>query len=243
MDIEGALERASEALGSGRTLKGTGFWKAVAALRADRALAERYADRAAAIDRRAFEAGVRLRVPAGPGLAALWLGTIVGLVAMNIGFWWWGGPLCGFDNPCSPTPIAAALVFLAGLTALIVCTHCLAHWVVGRVVGIRFTHVFLGGPPPPRPGLKTDYSTYLRASPRARAAMHASGAIITKLIPFAVLAPLHWYFGWNWLTLLILVVGVVQVVTDIVLSTKVSDWMKVRRELRAAPTWNGRSTS
>ena len=32
---------------------------------------------------------------------------------------------------------------------------------VGRLVGIRFTDYFIGGPPPPRPGLKTDYATYL----------------------------------------------------------------------------------
>ena len=53
---------------------------------------------------------------------------------------------------------------------------------------MRFTDYFMGGPPPPRPGLKMDLGTYLRADPRARAWMHASGAIATKIAPFAVLA-------------------------------------------------------
>lgn len=233
-DLVKALDRAEQALAAGRSLRGTGFWKAVDAVRGDRALADRYSERIGAIDRWAFEAGVRLRVPLGAGIALLLTGTLAGLFAMNIAFWAWGGPLCGFDSPCSPT-IGPSVIFLLGLGLLIVSTHCLAHWLVGRLVGIRFTHVFLGGPPPPRPGLKSDYSSYLRTSPRSRALMHASGAVVTKLIPFALLVPaVGLYFGWTWLTLLLLAIGILQIVTDIALSTKVSDWKKVLRELRAA---------
>jgi hypothetical protein len=83
--------------------------------------------------------------------------------------------------------------------------------------------------------LKTDYATYLRASARARAAMHASGAVVTKLVPFALLPlSVQLYDGWPWLTWLMLLIGMVQIVTDVVLSTKVSDWKKVLRELRIA---------
>ncbi len=235
-EIEAALDRAEQAVSQGRGLKGTGFWKAVSVLRSNRELAEIYADSVAVIDRRAFENGVRLRVPGPIGLAVLVLGTLAGFLAILVAFVWWGGPLCGFGkSSCEPTPIWSALIFLFGFGAVLVCTHCLAHWVVGRAVGIRFTHVFLGGPPPPRPGLKTDYATYLRASPRQRALMHASGAVLTKLVPFALLIPaLIFYFDWNWLMWLLLGIGVFQIATDIFLSTKVSDWMKVRRELSAA---------
>jgi hypothetical protein len=117
-------------------------------------------------------------------------------------------------------------------------SHSLAHFVVGRLAGMRFTHVFLGGPPPPRPGVKTDYATYLGTPPRARAVMHASGAVVTKIVPFALLpASLRLYGDWPWLTWILLAVGVVSIVTDITLSTKTSDWMKVRRELRAGRSW------
>lgn len=233
--IDTAFERAERALDGGGSLEGTGFWPAVAIVRRDHALADRYADRIAAIDRRAFEAGVKLRVPAWIGIAVLLVGTLVGLLAIYVAFWGWGGPLCGFGEPCAPSPLWASLVFVGGFAAFLVSTHCLAHLVVGRAVGIRFTHVFLGGPPPPRPGLKSDYATYLRTPPRARALMHASGAVFTKLVPFAFLVPaLIWYFDWNWLMWVLLVIGVVQIVTDIFLSTKLSDWKKVRRELRAA---------
>ena len=59
-------------------------------------------------------------------------------------------------------------------------THDLAHLVVGRLVGIRFTHWFIDGPTRLQPGLKTDYASYLRTPPHARAWMHASGALIDQ---------------------------------------------------------------
>ncbi|HYZ92126.1 MAG TPA: hypothetical protein VFA34_07010 [Actinomycetota bacterium] len=235
MSIDDTLDRAETAVAQGRGLKGTGFWGAVDSVRRDRALAERYADRVAAIDRRAFERGVRLRVPIGIGASGLLLGTLFGFAVIAIAFFFiWDGSLCGFAEPCTPT-LAGGALFLVGFAAVLVCTHCLVHLVVGRALGIRFTHVFLGGPPPPRPGLKIDYASYLRTPAKARAVMHASGAIFTKLVPFAFLIPaVMLYFGWSWLTWLLLVIGVGQIVTDITLSTKVSDWKKVKRELRAA---------
>jgi len=54
-------------------------------------------------------------------------------------------------------------------------------------------------------------------------------------VPFALLpVSLTLSDGWPWLTWTLLFIGVVQIVTDAFLSTKVSDWKKVKRELRAA---------
>lgn len=210
MDIDEALSRAEAALNAGGSLKGTGFWPAVDACRRERSLADTYADRIAVIDRRAFERGVRLRVPAVVGVVALTLASIVGIVLLRYA--------AGRDN---------IVTFVIGFGALLIGTHSLTHWFIGRLFGIRFTHVFLGGPPPPRPGVKTDYATYLRATPDQRAAMHASGAIVTKLIPF-VLLPFAWA---PWLRWALIAVGIVQIITDVTLSTKSSDWKKVKREL------------
>jgi hypothetical protein len=206
-EIEAALARAEGA----SDLKGTGFWRAVDAMRRDRVLAERYADRAAKIDRRAFERGVKVRVPAGIGVLGLLVASVVGVALVAIG-----------------VQRQNAIVFILATGALIVGTHSLTHHIVGRVLGIRFTHVFLGGPPPPRPGLKTDYGTYLRSTPKRRAAMHASGAVVTKIVPFA-LTPFGARIS-TWLAWLLIGIGVVQILTDVFLSTKVSDWKKVRRE-------------
>src|SRR5581483_4144228 len=116
------------------------------------------------IDRAAFEARVRLRFPVALGNAALALGTLAGAGAVVLAL-----------RTASAVVAGVALV-AAG-----------AHWAAGRVAGIRFTHYFLGGPFPPRPGLKIDYASYLRAFPVERAWMHAAGALATKVAPFAAL--------------------------------------------------------
>ena len=219
-EIAAALDRAEAAVAAGRPLAGTGFWKAVAIARRRPALAERFADRIATIDRASFEANVKPRVPVPVGNLMLGAGAIGGIVALA------KAPRLGrFSKP---------FAFLAGFGALEVSTHSLTHWVVGRAAGIRFTHYFLGGPPPPRPGLKIDYASYLRVPPERRAAMHGSGAIVTKLIPFVLVPVATTGDQPRWLVRLLFLVGVGQLATDLFVSTKSSDWKKVLRELRAA---------
>jgi hypothetical protein len=82
--------------------------------------------------------------------------------------------------------------------------------------------------------VKTDYASYLRASPVARAWMHGSGAVATKLAPFLALAFWPATGAPAWAALALAALGIFQIVTDVLLSTKSSDWKKVRRELRAA---------
>lgn len=216
-----ALERAESALARGGTLKGTGFWAAVAKLRRDPDLARKHAERVGRIDTSAFEKGVRLRVPAAWGTLILSAGTVGGMALVA------GAAAVRHD-------LIASVVFLAGVLVLLITTHSLVHWAVGRLVGMRFTHYFLGGPPPPRPGVKVDYATYLRVPPRTRALMHASGALVTKAIPFLMM-PAGMAAGVRpWAIYALAGVGLLQIVTDAVFSTKTSDWKKVRRELSAA---------
>ena len=215
------LEAAEAALATGRGLKGTGFWKAVDAARADPEVAREFGGRIAAIDTRAFEQGVRLRVPAGVGTTVLAAGAGAGVVALILA-------------PGIPSRLVRTLVFLGAFGTLEVTTHSLAHWVVGRLMGMRFTHYFLGGPPPPRPGTKIDYATYLEVPPARRALMHASGAVVTKLMPFALIPVAVRLELPKWAIYLLIAVGVLQLVTDALFSTKSSDWKKVKRELQAA---------
>jgi hypothetical protein len=64
--------------------------------------------------------------------------------------------------------------------------------------------------------------------------MHAAGAITTKLTPFLILPYALAIDADIWVVGLLLAVGVGQVVSDIVYSTKKSDWKKFRREVRLA---------
>ena len=218
------LDRIEAAVAAGETdLRGLGFWRVVARVKPDGALVERHADQIGRIDTAAFRRAVKLRVPVWAGNTLLLLGVLVGgaLVAAAVG---------------TSSGTVAGLGLLGAAVVWSVSLHSPAHWVVGRAVGIRFTDYFLGGPPPPRPGLKTDYATYLRTPPMRRAWMHASGAIATKLAPFLALAFAPAADAPWWAVAGLIALGFFQIATDVLFSVKTSDWKKVARERALAKT-------
>jgi hypothetical protein len=219
-EVDQALDRAAAAIQAGKGLGGTGFWSAVAEVKRDQELVDPYADRIAEIDQAAFEDWVFLRIPFGLGTILAVFAVLIGLALLG-----WAVALDGF---------LAVLVFGAGVLALLGSTHGLAHLAVGAAVGMRFTGWFVGEITQPQPGVKIDYSTYLRTPARQRAWMHASGAIATKLVPFlalpaAIAAGLPWWVVW-----VLGVAGVGMVITDALWSTKSSDWKKFQREMEFA---------
>ena len=128
----------------------------------------------------------------------------------------------------------AGLALVSAAVAWAIGWHLPSHAFVGWLADIRFTDAFLGGPSPPRPGIKTDYATYLAAEPSMRAWFHASGAIATKLAPFVALVVWPATNAPAWAAGALLAIGVFQIVTDLTLSTKSSDWKKFRRERQVA---------
>ena len=221
------LDRIEAAVDAGDTdLRRLGFWRVVTLVKRDDDLIERYADQVGRIDAKAFRAGVRFRVPVWAGIALMLIAVVVGIVAVALAV------SAGADP--EPDQVTAGIGLLIGAAAWAAGLHSLAHYIVGRSVGIRFTDLFVAFPPPPLPGLKTGYATYLRASPVARAWMHASGALATKLAPFIALAFAPAAQAPGWAVAVLLGLGIFQIVTDILFSTKASDWKKVRRELGVA---------
>lgn len=217
-----AFERIEAAVDAGETdLRAAGFWRLLARVKADPALARHWADAAGRIDGKAFGARVRVRVPVALGNALLVAGTLAGGAAVAVALATTSGTLAGW-----------ALLLAGAIWS--VTLHDLAHWLVGRLVGIRFACYFIAGWFPPTPGLKTDYATYLRADPGARAWMHASGAIATKLAAFIALAFWPASAAPAWAAWALVALGLFQVATDIAFSVRSSDWKKVRRELRVA---------
>ncbi|MBI3979491.1 MAG: hypothetical protein HY331_15015 [Chloroflexi bacterium] len=220
--LEAILTTCEQALaGSGRVdLRRLGFWKAVEAVKRRPDWIERYADRIAEIDRRAFERAVRPTIPPDAGTAALGLGTAAGLLLVAATYY---------------VPVQwKGIALLAGTGALLMTTHGLAHYVVGRALGMRFTHWYVDGPTRLQPGLKVDYASYLRTPARARAWMHAAGALVTKAVPFALLGAALAAGVPAWATAVLVGIGVVQIVTDVVFSVRHSDWKRFRREMRVA---------
>jgi hypothetical protein len=221
-EIERVLNGAERTLAKGEKvdLRRLGFWRAVEAVKEHREWIEAYADRISAIDREAFRHSTWIDVPLNLGLTGLATGTLIGLALVGGAF-------------VTPPPVNG-LMILAGAGVLIAATHDLAHWAVGRAVGIRFTELFIAQPSRPQPGIKIDYATYLRTPPRARAWMHASGALVTKAVPFALIPLAAAARTPRWVAVVLALLGVAQIATDVLFSTKSSDWKRFRREMRNA---------
>ena len=227
-DYQDAFARIEAAVAEGETdLVALGFWRLLSKVKRDPVLSSHWAEAAGRIDRVAFESRVRLRFPIWFGNAVLVSATAAGVAAVIIAV-----------QTTSPTVAGLALVFAAADWSASV--HGLAHWLAGRAARIRFTSYFFDRLFPPTPGVKTDYATYLRASPEARAWMHASGAIASKIAPLVALAFWPATVAPVWAALIIAAYALVLIVIDVVYSVRYSDWKKVRRELRVA---RGRAAS
>jgi hypothetical protein len=221
------LDRIEAAVDAGDTdLRRLGFWRVVALIKRDDELVERYADQVGRIDGKAFRAHMKLHVPVWAGITLMLLAVGVGMTAVVLAV------REGASSEPDEVTAGVALVVAGGAWAAGL--HSLVHFLVGRAVGIRFTDLLVAIPPPPLPGLKTDYATYLRTSPVARAWMHASGAIATKLAPFLALAFAPAAKAPGWSVVVLVGFGVFQILTDVLFSTRASDWKKVRRELAVA---------
>ena len=217
LEIDTILNAAEVQIGFGNSpeINGTGFWPAVHAVKGEPELIDQFADRIGAIDKAAFKTWARLVIPIGLGTAIAAVGVLIGLSIISA---------------AAVIPEWNGVVFLVGTGVLIGTTHGLGHVIIGSIGGIRFSAWFIGRGRP-QPGVKTDYATYLRATPRARAWMHASGAIVTKAIPFLLLpVALAVSAIPAWVSLVLIGLGIVQIVTDVVWSTKSSDWAKYARE-------------
>ena len=93
---------------------------------------------------------------------------------------------------------AAVCAMVVGWVLLYFCCHAIAHWVVGRLLGIRFAFYTVGGtgnpegwPTGPRwlfehlPffGVQTERASMQKASPIARAIMWSAGVTSSAVVP------------------------------------------------------------
>ncbi|MEN8234053.1 MAG: hypothetical protein ABFR89_03945, partial [Actinomycetota bacterium] len=218
-EIGAALTAAEEQIAASgvANLRGVGFWRAVAAVKRDPELVDRFADRIGAIDQTSFRMWAPIKIPMWIGTTLAVLFTVFGLVL--IGTAYYQGAFVG------------ALLFLVGTGIILTTTHGLGHLFVGWSFGMRFT-VWFAGYGRPQPGVKTDYASYLRTPARSRAWMHASGAIVTKAVPFLLLPSAFMAGIADWAIVVLFVVAFGQIITDLVWSTKSSDWAKFKREMK-----------
>lgn len=135
------------------------------------------------------------------------------------------------------TIAAIVLVFLVDkdwmpyISTLILMTtlHPLSHYLTGRLCGIRFTHYYLNGPARIEPSLRINYFSYLKASGRKRALMHASGVIGTLSAPLIV-ALIALDKGASGIAQNLFYLFLLLIVFELLTSTKIGDLMKAKRE-------------
>jgi hypothetical protein len=92
-------------------------------------------------------------------------------------------------------PVVAMVV---GRVLLYFCCHAIAHWLVGRILGIRFAFYMIGGAGNPEGwpagqgwlfehlpffGVQTEKASMQNASPIARAIMWSAGVASSAVVP------------------------------------------------------------
>jgi hypothetical protein len=96
------------------------------------------------------------------------------------------------------SPMAAVVALMVGWLLLYFCCHAIAHWVAGRILGIRFAFYTLGGTGNPEGwplglrwifehlpffGVQTEKASMQSASPIAKAMMWSAGVASSAVIP------------------------------------------------------------
>ena len=114
---------------------------------------------------------------------------------------------------------AAVAAMVVGWVLLYFCCHAIAHWAVGRILGIRFAFYTVGGTGNPEGwpaglrwlfehlpffGVQTEKSSMQKASPIARAIMWSAGVTSSAVVP-TLGAFWAWRSGVPWSKLFFLV--------------------------------------
>ncbi|MCS4541738.1 MAG: hypothetical protein HY929_05385 [Euryarchaeota archaeon] len=221
--IQAELNRIEQEVSKGNySLKELGFWKVVSEVKKDLNLIEKFADQIGRIDQIAS----RTKMPVAVNL---WIGHFLEILGTIFGLWLIALSI-NYPNEFIPNNFIRGTALFIAAFILGTTLHPLSHYIMGRLVGIHFTFYFLNGPLKIQPTLKTDYASYLRVSPSSRIAMHASGTIVTKIMPLIVVIIAMSVSAPMWSIILIGILFLVQIITDIVFGQKLGDWSRVLRE-------------
>ena len=113
----------------------------------------------------------------------------------------------------------AVVAMVVGWVLLYFCCHAISHWVVGRILGMRFAFYTVGGTGNPEGwpaglrwlfehlpffGVQTEKASMQKASPIARAIMWSAGVTSSAVVP-TLGALWAWCSGVPWSKLLFLV--------------------------------------
>lgn len=181
--LEGKLIDMLENAKTGEEIDRSEFWSIVKKVKNDPKLTTDLANLIGEVDSELFRRSSLLKLPMVLGNLFALVGVFFGISLLFGAFYPGTVPSIG---SVSPELVRGGMFVLAQLV-LGTAVHPLGHQLSGRRHGIRFAFFFLNGPAKVEPTVKTDYSTYLKATARGRAKMHISGAVATNLATLFVL--------------------------------------------------------
>lgn len=172
MQIQDRLREIEAAVSSGNCGGGVEFWKITNKVKNEPQLTREFAPQIGRIDEIIFKrkAGITVGVAYGNALSILLSITGAGMLVYGL----WEKSHLGIVIVLSAILLSASL-------------HPIAHYIVGRLTGIRFLFYFLDGPIKIEPTIKTDYASYLRVSPSRRILMHLAGPVVTTIVPMVAI--------------------------------------------------------
>jgi hypothetical protein len=151
-----------------------------------------------------------------------------------------------YSAPNFSTALIRFTIYLISIGCLIFCPHCLAHYIVGSLVGVHFRYYLvqrstiekLGIPvisdiasKLPVLSLQIDHASLASVSVEARAAMFASGALCSTILPFVVVfASINDLPALLNLILLVLCLG--NLLFEVYYSPKAGDFSRIKRPLK-----------
>jgi hypothetical protein len=124
-------------------------------------------------------------------------------------------------------------------------SHCLAHFVVGKILGVNFLFYFVGTSSIlklnlpvvsllaerfPVLGIKVDDKSFLEVAPSKRALMFACGAMASMILPVICVIFAILYLP-MWIAILVGVITILNMLLTLFFSSKVGDLAKARETL------------
>jgi len=127
-------------------------------------------------------------------------------------------------------------------------SHCLTHFIVGKIIGVRFLYYFIGRSGLtklnlpiisfharifPVLGIKIDKASFNSVSPKKQAVVFASGALASMISPITIMVYAIMYLE-MWIGFFTTFVTIGNIVFTLIFSSKVGDIFKAKRALNSS---------
>jgi len=170
----------------------------------------------------------------------VWLGNVIETVGLAIGIF------LLLVNPFLHHMLKLVLLLVAWFCFWFF-SHCLTHFIVGKILGVRFLYYFIGRSSLtklnlpiisslartfPVLGIKIDNTSFGSISPKKQAMVFASGALASMISPITIMVYAMIYLE-TWIGFFMSLITVGNIVFTLIFSAKVGDIFKAKRALNS----------